>query len=595
MQKNQGFVLVKLLPLLLILGAILITGYLLTIKTGLLNFASNPEEPDYAISFSNNTATGSANFVSYSPQATSAGSLVLKMPFTIEGWFKTPKPTSGNYSHVYTPLAMHAWPSIINNNYLYKLSFETQDSDGSTRPMFYVLHTNPQPYDHNNYISVGGGSSTAMPANTWNHIAVTATSSGNLCFANMFINGHLVESQSQYSPNCQTWTDSPTEFTLAKPIAGEGGISGYYYPGMLNNIRISKTQRYFSDFVPQTTAFTSDTNTIALWNFDQNVLDQTSNMNNGVIKGSVSYVPLTTASPSATPTPTSVPQVTLQVSTTSATTTLTKNYDSTSGLTMNPGFIITNPGPATGWQLKSNQDATFTAVGGTPVPVLVQGFGFYDSSGGIQSQGSYTVRAYVNNNRPAGLYKGSYNLEQILTGGNKVVAKINYVLTVKESNILKNNSFETDTNTDGVPDNWLSEKLFNDSLTTTESFDGTKSFMFSPRPTTQTDRELISETIPFNGQPGDKLVLSVFDKLVGSASASPGQTSGATVQVFYIDGTKSPVSFLPFKTTAHGWQQSETPLTVTKIYNQIYVVLFNRSPIGTYYLDNISLIINRAP
>lgn len=292
MNKKSGFALLGLLPLILLVGVVAISIYLLAQKTGFLNHASELSGSiDYAVSFSENSASSSGtNYVSFPPNASGSGSLVLNFPFTIEGWFKTPKPSSGNYLHVYSPLALQAWPSIVNYGYLYRFTFETQDADGSTRPMFAVMKNNPQPFDHNNYISVGANSSVSLPANTWGHVAVTASSSGNFCYAQLYVNGKMVDSRTMYTQNCQTWKDSPTELTLVKPITGEGGISGFYYPGQMNEIRISNTIRYTSDFTPLRTPLNSDQNTVALWHFDQSLLDSSPNSNNGTAHGVVGYV-----------------------------------------------------------------------------------------------------------------------------------------------------------------------------------------------------------------------------------------------------------------------------------------------------------------
>ncbi|MBI1869395.1 hypothetical protein HYS11_00295 [Candidatus Gottesmanbacteria bacterium] len=96
-----------------------------------------------------------------------------------------------------------------------------------------------------------------------------------------------------------------------------------------------------------------------------------------------------------TPTPTApfMPIATpasLNVSTTNVIMELVKDLQSPSGLTLQNGFTITGAG-ASGWQLRNNQDATYTPPGGTASPTLGQGFGFYDSSGGITTGSSYTV------------------------------------------------------------------------------------------------------------------------------------------------------------------------------------------------------------
>lgn len=301
MEKKTGFALLRIFPIVLLLGAVAVSIYLLAQKTGYLNRASElTNTVDYAVSFSENSASSSgSNYVSYLPNASSSGSLVLNFPFTIEGWFKTSKPTSGNYLHVYTPLALQSRRSIVNYGYLYRFTFETQDSDGSTRPMFSVMKNNPQPNDHNNYISVGGNSSVSIPAGEWGHVAVTASSSGNFCYAQLYVNGNMVDSRTMYTQNCQTWKDSPTEFTLAKPISGEGGISGFYFPGEINEVRISNTTRYTTNFSPQKTPFVTDDNTVALWHFDQSLTDSSSNSNNGIGHGAVNYVQSQVVPPTA--------------------------------------------------------------------------------------------------------------------------------------------------------------------------------------------------------------------------------------------------------------------------------------------------------
>ncbi|MFH1414075.1 MAG: fibronectin type III domain-containing protein, partial [Candidatus Omnitrophota bacterium] len=61
-----------------------------------------------------------------------------------------------------------------------------------------------------------------------------------------------------------------------------------------------------------------------------------------------------------------------------------------------------------------------------------QGFGFYESSGGIGVGQTVTIRAYVNNNKAAGLYQGSYQLQEIQGSTTIDVGTISYNLTVSE-------------------------------------------------------------------------------------------------------------------------------------------------------------------
>ena len=79
-----------------------------------------------------------------------------------------------------------------------------------------------------------------------------------------------------------------------------------------------------------------------------------------------------------------------------------------------------------GWMLYNNQDGVYTPVGGTPTPTVVQGFGFYQSSGGIAAGGETTIEAYVNNNKSYGTYEGSYTLKGVKNGIWVVIDTIRY-------------------------------------------------------------------------------------------------------------------------------------------------------------------------
>lgn len=110
---------------------------------------------------------------------------------------------------------------------------------------------------------------------------------------------------------------------------------------------------------------------------------------------------------------------------------LVKDYQSISGLTMKEVLTITSYG-ATTWQLKNNNDASYKPPDEDWRSVPAQGFGFYESSGGISPGQNIKVRAYVNNNKPHGVYKGSYTLQEVEQGKAIDVQKIDYTLDVKE-------------------------------------------------------------------------------------------------------------------------------------------------------------------
>lgn len=144
--------------------------------------------------------------------------------------------------------------------------------------------------------------------------------------------------------------------------------------------------------------------------------------------------PTPTLAPTLTPTltlsPTPTP-VALSVSTNNVRLTLVKDYRSPSGLTMAEAFRITSTGTTT-WQLKNNQDATYTSPEGKTSSVIAQGFGFYETSGGITAGQTLIIHAYVNNNKAAGTYRGSYTLQSVNQGYTQNVIQIFYNLTVSE-------------------------------------------------------------------------------------------------------------------------------------------------------------------
>ncbi|MDD5652813.1 MAG: fibronectin type III domain-containing protein, partial [Candidatus Omnitrophica bacterium] len=97
-------------------------------------------------------------------------------------------------------------------------------------------------------------------------------------------------------------------------------------------------------------------------------------------------------------------------------------------------FVITNVCSTGGttWLLTPNQDGTFTSPGGQPQSVLIQGFGFYEASGGLSAGHTLTVRGYINNNKAAGRYAGSYKLQEYIDNVRIDIATIHFSIVVEE-------------------------------------------------------------------------------------------------------------------------------------------------------------------
>ena len=225
-------------------------------------------------------------------------------PFTIEAWVKIPKPISGTYIRNYTLLMLTKPQAPTDYGYIYKLSLETQETTGVTRPMFTALKNT---YDNNinsNYISVISNSEAknSIPPDTWTHIAITSYSENQQCFLRLYLNGAFVDGAGNSAPNCAISNQNPQKLIIAKYPDGAGGIDGFYYPGAVDELRISNTVRYSQNFSTPTTPFESDSNTVSLWHFDADTLDSSGHSFHFASVCTVGYINVEYPLP-ATPTP----------------------------------------------------------------------------------------------------------------------------------------------------------------------------------------------------------------------------------------------------------------------------------------------------
>lgn len=111
-----------------------------------------------------------------------------------------------------------------------------------------------------------------------------------------------------------------------------------------------------------------------------------------------------------------------------------KDYSRQDKLTVIDAFTISSS-IDTGWLLRPNHDATHTSVEKKISKIEEGGFGFYESSGGISKGKTVTIHAYVNNNKSAGTYKGSYILQQLCGIYAVDIAAITYSLEVVDESI----------------------------------------------------------------------------------------------------------------------------------------------------------------
>jgi hypothetical protein len=131
------------------------------------------------------------------------------------------------------------------------------------------------------YTRVGGGwffqcSGVTANLNAWHHIAVTRDGAN---VARIFIDGVL--------RGTIAGTAAPTGSTGAFGAGDAGDAEAEYFPGLLDEVRISSVARYATSFLPQTVNFVPDANTVALYHFDegtgQTLSDASGNNRNGFL------------------------------------------------------------------------------------------------------------------------------------------------------------------------------------------------------------------------------------------------------------------------------------------------------------------------
>ena len=175
--------------------------------------------------------------------------------FTIELWVKQPQLTGGR------------------NTYVHK--------DRGGAHVEYNLMENPNPSGLYSYAGYGLSESSTHPSeNEWSHIAATFDS--NADSIEIFLNG--------ISVGTETATDSIIN-TAGKLYVGWMPTDPGYnaLTGIIDEVRISNIVRYTSNFTPPISEFESDSNTVALYHFNEGtgnlVTDASGNGNHGTIFG----------------------------------------------------------------------------------------------------------------------------------------------------------------------------------------------------------------------------------------------------------------------------------------------------------------------
>ncbi len=111
-------------------------------------------------------------------------------------------------------------------------------------------------------------SSTPLTMNTWVHVAVTVDNATNT--GNIFINGVLDATATTTGFTLRPSMLGPTtnDWLGKSEFAGSPNFDPYFN-GNIDELRISNTVRYTSNFTPPVVQFTPDANTTALFHFNE--------------------------------------------------------------------------------------------------------------------------------------------------------------------------------------------------------------------------------------------------------------------------------------------------------------------------------------
>ena len=118
----------------------------------------------------------------------------------------------------------------------------------------------------------------------WHHVSAVWTASTKS--AKLYIDGSEVTYIAQTAGSGTLNSDASTNKEIGR-LPHVGGTQ--YFNGQIDEVRISNNARYTSNFTPQQTPYTLDSNTKGLWHLDGDAGDSSGNGNNGTLTGNPYY------------------------------------------------------------------------------------------------------------------------------------------------------------------------------------------------------------------------------------------------------------------------------------------------------------------
>lgn len=231
------------------------TAPLFSFKSKAAELSSNT--PMTASSFGYNLKYDSDGYVLIPPQQ-----LSLIQPFTVEAWVKPEKPNDlgSIISSIWAPYGSDC-RTLFNIYVIDEPSFPGKYLLASSIEGLHSAYYLPSPYI-SNFMTYGN----------WEHVAITLS---NNVFK-MYYNGQL-----KGSTNIDGSCDPGKGIVIGVQYDGQRPFNDTFYRGNIEEVRISNSVRYKSNFNPPYLPFAPDIYTGALYHFDHDFLDGSTHHNDG--------------------------------------------------------------------------------------------------------------------------------------------------------------------------------------------------------------------------------------------------------------------------------------------------------------------------
>ena len=295
-KTKQGSIPIKVLPVILLIGTIALTTVLLGQKTGWFNQASETNTRSFrqALKFPENNKT---NYIKYSnPPAKIAPGKTSG--YTIEMWIKLPTNFPSPNNKEFPIIRLIGTNSQGKQYNLINFYVGTGMLDnGTIVPTPWT--TTATTIDN---VGIFTGDNVDLTPGAWNHLALELKQQENLCYSALYVNGKstgIIKTDYGNTQPCQFAPKSALTSLLisSKPETNDqNSIQVKPYQGLIDELRISNIARYNPEFNeanlsfnPPNSPFTNDTNTLALWHFNNNLTEATNSLVSPKIYGSIGY------------------------------------------------------------------------------------------------------------------------------------------------------------------------------------------------------------------------------------------------------------------------------------------------------------------